>query len=128
MEIKSSALNLTCSGVHTFENIIDYRITLLLSDVLGKKMKQQKSEFGEIEDDGLGRTKLFLTMKGPVDDPKIGYDRKAATEKIKTDIVQEKKQLKSMLHEEFGIFRKDSVKKSETPKKKKEEMQIEWKP
>lgn len=124
MEIRSSALNLSGSGVHTFENIVDYRIKLLLSDVLGKKLRTQ-SEFGEIEDDGLGRTQIFLTMKGPVDDPKIGYDRKAAGEKIRTDIQREKQNLKGMLKEEFGSFKKDTVRKT-APPKKKEEMQIEW--
>jgi hypothetical protein len=52
MAINSSAMNITASGTHNFDNIVDYRIKLLLSDVLGKKV-QTNSEFGEIEDDGL---------------------------------------------------------------------------
>lgn len=126
MEIKSSALDLSGSGVHDFDNNIDYKIRLLLSDVLGKKVKSSNSEFGEIEDDGLGRTQLFLSMKGTVDNPKISYDRKAVGEKIKEDVRQEKKQLKEMLREEFGGKKKEEPKKTEPPKKKKEELQIEW--
>ena len=75
-----------------------------------------------VEDDGLGRTKLFLTMRGPVDDPKIGYDKKGVAEKIKTDIKTGKQNLKNLLTQEFS-------RKKETPpatKKKKEEMQIDW--
>ena len=124
MEINSTALNLTASGVHDFDNIVDYRLVLLLSDVLGKKAKQNNSEFGEIEDDGLGRTMLHLSMKGPIDNPKFAYDRKGAGEKMKTDLAKEKQTMKAILKEEFGFFKKDTVK---LPKKaKKEEMQIDW--
>ena len=124
MEINSTALNLTASGVHDFDNIVDYRLVLLLSDVLGKKAKQNNSEFGEIEDDGLGRTMLHLSMKGPIDNPKFGYDRKGAGEKMKTDLAREKQTMKAILKEEFGFFKKDTVKLPKKPKK--EEMQIDW--
>ncbi len=123
MEIKSSALNMTGSGVHDFDNMVDYKIQLLLSDILGKKVKSQNSEFGQIEDDGLGRTKLFLTMKGPVDNPKIGYDRKGVIDKIKTDLKTDKQNLKNILKQEFGSHKSDT---SAVQKKKKEEMQIDW--
>lgn len=124
MEINSTALNLTASGVHDFDNIVDYQLKLLLSDVLGKKVKQNTSEFGEIEDDGLGRTQLFLTMKGPIENPRFSYDSKGAGEKLKTDLAKEKQTLKAILKEEFGLFKKDSVKVEKKPKK--EEMQIDW--
>jgi hypothetical protein len=55
MEIKSSAINISGNGTHSFDNIVDYHIQLLLSDVLGKKMKSNSTEFGEIEDDGLAK-------------------------------------------------------------------------
>ncbi|MCX6290500.1 MAG: DUF3971 domain-containing protein [Bacteroidetes bacterium] len=123
MEINSSALNLTGSGVHDFDNMVDYKIQLLLSDILGKRVKDQNTEFGQIEDDGLGRTKLFLTMKGPVDDPKIGYDKKGVVEKIKNEIKTERQNLKNLLKQEFGSHKNDST---SVQKKKKEEMQIDW--
>lgn len=123
MEINSSALNITGSGVHDFDNMVDYKLQLLLSDILGKKVKDQNTEFGVVEDDGLGKTKLFLTMKGPVDDPKVGYDRKGVAEKIKTSIKTEKQTLKAMLKEEFGSHKNDQT---SVQKKKKEEMQVDW--
>lgn len=123
MVINSSALNLTASGTHNFDNIVDYSLRLMLSDILGKKM-QTTSEFGEIEDDGLGRTQLLISMKGPVDNPRFGYDRKGAKEKIKNDIVKEKQNLKGILKEEFGMFRKDTSRVES--RKKKEELQIDW--
>jgi hypothetical protein len=124
MEIKSTALNIGANGVHDFDNNVDYHLQLFLSEILGKKMKSNSTEFGEVEDDGLGRSRLMLTMKGPVDNPRFAYDRKATTAKIKNDISNEKQNLKAMLKEEFGIFKKDTITASRP--KKKEEMQIDW--
>ena len=67
---------------------------------------------------------LMLAMKGPVDNPKFAYDRKATGEKIKIEISNESRNLKSMLKEEFGLFKKDSIKASKP--KKKDEMQVDW--
>ena len=116
---------MTCSGIHDFDNMVDYKLQLLLSDMLGKKIKEQDTEFGQVEDDGLGKTKLFLTMKGPVDDPKFGYDKKAVAEKIKTEVKTEKQNLKNLLSAEFGS-RKNTPSQPQTQKKKKEEMQVDW--
>lgn len=124
MEINSTALNLTASGTHDFDNNVDYKLRLLLSDVLGKKARQNNTEFGEIEDDGLGRTRLFLAMKGPVDNPRFSYDRKAAGEKIKEDFVKGKQTFKSIIKEEFGKSSKEEPK--QVQKKKKEELEIDW--
>ena len=124
MEIKSSALNLTASGTHTFSNIVDYSIKLLLSDVLGKKVKEQNTEFGIVEDDGLGKSSLFLRMTGDAANPKFAYDKKAVMKKIQTDIKAEKQTLRDIFKKEFGSHKSDPsiVKKNES----KEAIQIEW--
>ncbi|MCF8296054.1 MAG: DUF3971 domain-containing protein [Saprospiraceae bacterium] len=80
MEINSSAINIVVSGTHSFNNDIDYHLQLLLSDLLAKKAKKQNSDFGEIEDDGLGRTKVFILVTGTVDNPIYKYDRKGVKE------------------------------------------------
>ncbi len=124
MEIKSSALNLNASGTHDFDNMVDYKLNMLLSDVLGKKMKEQNSEFGTIEDDGLGRTKLFFTMKGAVDNPKFSYDSKSASQKIASNLKTDQQNIKQLVKQEFGLFKKDTTIKEQ--KRKREEMQIDW--
>lgn len=110
MEIKSNALNLKVEGIHSFDNRIDYKLTLLLSDILGKKVKDQQTEFGVVEEDGMGQTKLFITMKGDLSNPKFAYDKASVKQKIKSDFKNEKQTLKNILKEEFGWFKKDSVK------------------
>jgi len=62
-----------------------------------------------IEDDGAGKTNLYLTIIGTPDDFKIRYDRKEAINKVKSDLQQEKKVLKTILREELGFFKKDSL-------------------
>jgi len=132
MEIKSSAFNIELSGEHTFDNVFDYKLKVLLSEVLAKKAKKAKKEneeFGTIEDDGLGRTSLFLSIKGTVDDYKISYDTKKVKENIKENLKVEKDNLKTILNEEFGWFKNDTTlakKKQKKEELKKPQFMIEW--
>ncbi len=109
-EIASSALNLKLEGQHHFDQKIDYRFELLLNEVLGKKVKKpENNEFGYIEDDGLGRTKIFMRMAGTVDEPDFSYDKEQLKSHIKNKVQAEKQSVKSILKEEFGFFKKDSL-------------------
>lgn len=126
MNINSSAIDIELSGTHTFDNAIDYKVKLLLSDLLAskaKKAKKENEEFGEIEDDGLGKTSIYISITGTVDDYKISYDTKNVIIHIKESFQEEKKNLKVILNEEFGLFKKDSavikakeIKEKEEPK------------
>ncbi|MGZ4054032.1 MAG: hypothetical protein ACXVPU_05415 [Bacteroidia bacterium] len=118
MEVKSSAINLTASGTHSFNNEINYKIKLSLNELLSKKAKKAKKEndeFGEVADDGLGRTNIFLSMTGTVDHPVIKYDSKSAVQNVKLDLKVEKQTLKTILKDEFGLFKKDSTLNSKKP-------------
>jgi hypothetical protein len=117
--IKSSAINMELWGKHTFDNQIDYHIQLLLSEVLAKKPRKNKDfdeELSLVENDAENRRSVFILMTGSVDNPIIKYDRKGAKEKIKEDIKQEKQNLKQLLKEEFGFFKKDTIKTKEIEK------------
>lgn len=126
--ISSSAIDVTISGKHTFDNYIDYRLKLLMNDILWRKAKKNKTEnaeFGYVEDDNLGKMALFLHMSGPIDNYKISYDTKGLKESFKEEIKEEKQTLKTILNKEFGWFKKDStLKKEEKPKG--DVFQIEW--
>ncbi|MES2514928.1 MAG: AsmA-like C-terminal region-containing protein [Bacteroidota bacterium] len=117
--IKSNAINLELWGKHTFDNMIDYHIQLLLSEIIAKRPKKNKDfdeELSLIENDPENRRSVFILMTGPIDNPTIKYDRKSAKENIKENIKQEKQNLKQILKEEFGFFKKDTTKAKETPK------------
>lgn len=127
MDINSSAFNITGSGIHDFDNHYTYRINVLLSEVLALKAKQNKkenSEFGIVEDDGLGKTKIPLLIVGYNNDYKISYDTKGLKDIIRESMQSQKRELKSIFKEEFGMFKGDStvVAKPKTTRK----FNVEW--
>lgn len=131
MDIKTNALNFFASGTHDFENQVNYKIKLSLNELLAKKIKKPKekdNEFGEIADDGLGRTNVFLSMTGYAGNPVIRYDAKSAVENLKQDLKVEKQTLKKILNEEFGLFKKDTSLQKTTNIKKEDEKKfiIKW--
>jgi len=127
MDIKSSAVNLSVNGKHSFDNDYQYHVKMLLSEILSNKARKNKTlsdEFGEIEDDGLGRTSVFLKIDGRGEDVKVTYDMKAAGNQIKEDVKKEKATLKTIFNEEYGLYRSDSV--PEQKKSTKKRFRITW--
>jgi hypothetical protein len=105
MDVKSSAVDLSVNGRHNFDNNYEYHVKVLLSEILSKKArlsKSRSSEFGEIEDDGLGRTSLLLKVEGKGEDVKVSYDMQAAGVQIRDDIRKERQTLKNILGKESG--------------------------
>ncbi len=89
MTIKSNVSELSISGTHTFQQAIDYRLTLPLKNL--KPAKRDSDEaFGAIAPDKRGEPRLFLTIKGTADNYKIAYDKQRTQSKIKEDLKKEK--------------------------------------
>ena len=115
MEIKSSAADLSINGKHYFSGDYEYHVKILLSELLSKKKRNSKNpakantEFGVVEDDGLGRTSLLLKITQVNSDVNVGYDFEAAKGRIKQDFNTEKKNLKTILNEEYGWYKEDSA-------------------
>lgn len=112
MDIKSSAADLSVNGMHSFDDDYEYHFKILLSEILSKKIKKPKpntSEFGVVQDDGLGRTSVLLKIEDEGDGTKVSYDLKAATSKIKDDIKAERQTLKTILNQEYGWYRYDTT-------------------
>lgn len=126
MEINSSAANIKLTAKHDFDNIVEYHFIVDLDDLHARKAmsaKKENSEYGEEINDGVRRKRLFIVMKGPIDNPDIDYDGKANVQQWKEDLKQEKQDLKQILHDEFGWFkgkkegdRKDRKKEEDTDK------------
>ncbi|MFO7977914.1 MAG: AsmA-like C-terminal region-containing protein [Bacteroidales bacterium] len=138
MEINSSALDLNITGQHSFENAIDYRLQVLLSDLLSRKNRQARNpqdQYGDIIDDGLGRTTLFLALTGTTDDPVFRYDYRGVREKLQQDLARERQNLRDVFRKEFGLTPKtqpDSAakaaqkRKEQLKKQENGEFIIEW--
>jgi hypothetical protein len=110
MDIKSSAVDLSVNGKHSFDNEYQYHVKMLLSEILSNKARKNRTlsdEFGEVQDDGLGRTSVFLKIDGKGEDVKVTYDMKAAGSRLKEDLKKEKQTLKTIFNEEYGLYKKD---------------------
>ncbi len=125
MLIASSALNLEMSGTHTFENKIDYKFGFNFRELLNK---EKNTEFGEVIDDGTG-LKIFMRMYGTLDDPIIEWDQKSRKEASKENREEAKKDAKSILKSEFGLFKNDTTVKIYVPKDvPQEDLKIQFGP
>jgi hypothetical protein len=130
-QINSSAMNLYCSGTHDFDNNINYHFKVTLSELLSKKRAREvpkNNEFNEIEESEDGKTNLFISMTGNIDNPKIKFDKKELKKFVKDEIKNEKQTVKQLLKDEFGLFKKDNSLKEQTEKKepKQKEFDVEW--
>lgn len=137
MDISSSAIDLKVSGTHTFSGAYRYRTQLYLSDVLFSKSMRQKAQndpFGEVEDDGSGRVKLYLKLEGDSNDYTVSYDKASARDAFRQNLRNERLNLRAILRDEFSFLipatRIDTTKKVPATEKKKEEestkFTIEW--
>jgi hypothetical protein len=131
MDVKSSAADLTVNGKHSFNNDYEYHVKILLSELLSKKRKKNKSgssEFGVVEDDGLGRTSMLLKVINKGEDINVSYDLKAAGTQVKNNIKAERQNLKTILNQEYGWFKEDTISKSAPakPTGKKQRFRISW--
>ncbi len=109
MDISSSAFNISLEGNHFFNGNYEYHLKVLLSELLSKKKNSAVSEFGRIEDDGLGRTSLYLKINGDRRGSRVSHDTEALRAQIKDDLRREKKTIKSLLQEEYGLYAGDSL-------------------
>lgn len=118
MRIKSSVLAVNFYGHHGLDNVVDYHINLMLNQVLGRKAKSRKREIEghEIVEES-GKTRLFLWMRGPLNDLKIGFDNKEVKKKLKQDFKNEGKLIKKLFADEFGG---EKAEEGPNPEKKEE--------
>jgi hypothetical protein len=128
MDIRSSAVNLSVSGKHSFENDYEYHVKAFLSEILSRKFRKPKpntTEFGAVQDDGLGRTSIMLKIEDKGEDVRVSYDMKAAGSEIRNDIKAERKTLKTILNEEYGWFKEDTA-APEKPVSSTPRFRISW--
>jgi hypothetical protein len=80
MNIHSTAFNISVSGQHSFDNEFDYRMRVLLSDVLFNKARKKKQEINEfmVEESSADQTTIPLIIAGTPAKFDVRFDRKRA--------------------------------------------------
>ena len=128
MEITSSVGWFSVFGTHNFSGDYSYHIRVLLSEVLSKKAKtrnRNNTEFGQVVDYEGNKTTIPLKMESKGGRFSVGYDFGQSKEMVKENIVEEKKNLKGILNEEYGWYKGDST-KTRTEKTVKPKFKINW--
>ena len=127
MTIGSSALTLNLSGTHSFDDAIDYSINFRINELLRTGKRDKQSEFGYVVDDNTG-LRFFLKMQGTTDNPVFSLDGDAARNKRKQQFEAEKNTFKSILKEEFGLFKSDTTLTGVPEQKKKNDaiFSVDW--
>jgi hypothetical protein len=124
MDIKTNAISLSISGNHSFENYLDYHLKVTLSDLLNKRRNVKENEFGE-ESDVTGKTNLFLSIKGPANNLKFTYDKKAVRAKIAEEIKKEGANIKEIIKSEIGFKKDTTIKESKNKDGNNDELEFE---
>jgi hypothetical protein len=96
MELRSSAMNMSVSGTHTFNNVMDYKMKLNISQLLFGKKENYQTEFGEVEVDNKGGMNLYLTINGSGSSPTIAYDKRNSFISLKKGFKEEGKSVKEI--------------------------------
>lgn len=83
MIIKSNAMNMSIAGTHTFDNMVDYKVKVNAYDILANKIRRsnRKDQFYEVVDEN--SFNFFISMRGPLDDPEINYDKQGVKDRFK---------------------------------------------
>ena len=123
MNINSSALSVRISGEHNFNNNMNFKVRLFLSELLGKKSKKRsKIDNDDFIVDKTGKTTIQLIMKGSIDDPKISIDKVKIRKDVLNEILKESNQIKEIIEEKI-LNKADTTDKK---KKNESELKIEW--
>ena len=135
MDIHSSAFNISAAGQQTFDNLFEYRINVLLSEVLFNKARKKKKEMDEflIEDDPKSQTTIPLVIAGTPNDFYVKFDRKRAFSLTKHN--PDKPLVNEPDMPDAGNFKIEwdepgkgpsTVKKTDELQNKQDDFKIEW--
>jgi hypothetical protein len=117
MEIKSNALSLLISGKHQFNQKYNYKINLLLSELLSKRFRNKTPAFNQKDTLIPLKTNMQLKMVGNKDDIKISFEKLKIKENIKDGIRKEIININKIISEE--IKNKDGIEETD-------DIEIEW--
>ena len=113
MRIENSALNLVLEGTHTFENYMNYNMSLSVAELLATKANWiAKKKERRIENNANGGLTAYITMVGTPDNLKIAYDGATVKENVKEELAKEKSNFIKALKGEATLEKETSETKS----------------
>jgi hypothetical protein len=126
MDINSSAINLKASGTHSFEKTFEYHLAIKLSEILFNKAKNAKNQEFNVALDKNDQRTIFLVIYDKGEGMVVEFDEEQAREKVRNDLKNEKTELKIILNEEFGFFKKNEAIQEKVPREEESILQFEF--
>ncbi len=113
MRIENSALNLELAGSHTFENYMQYNISLSVAELLAKQANWLAKRRAEIvqNNDQKGLT-AHIIMEGTPNDLNFMYDKATLKKSVKEELKEEKKNFIKALKGEATLEKETSETKN----------------
>lgn len=92
MYIGNNAMNIELEGTHSFENYMNYSMSISLAELLAKRSNWiAKKKDQRIEDNEYGGLTAFIHMEGTPENLKITYDKIAVKRVVQDELQKEKK-------------------------------------
>ena len=121
MQVFSSAADLSFSGIHTFANEVDYKVTVELSSLLSRRRAQRikkEEEFGVVTGPN-SRIRLPLRIRGVLPEVEVKYDFSQARQGAGERLRENARELKESMQEEYSQMRKKREARMEAQKTRK---------
>jgi len=127
MDVNCNACDISVYGQHGFDGNYEYHLKAVLSDFMrgkAKRLQQQNTPYGIVEEGTYTSVYLLATHIDGV--TKIKFDRPEMKQQLKTEMQQQKQEVKQILKKEFGLFKKDTTIKVEEKKPQTGGFVIDW--
>lgn len=109
--VNSNTVDMLVSGTHTFDNMVDYKMTVNLKKVFMKENKITDRSFSFYSMKPTGGMVIHLIATGPAADMDISYDMEALGGNIGKGVAEQGKEIKEAKRKERALkkFRSDSL-------------------
>jgi len=127
MDVNCNACDISLYGRHGFDGNYEYHFKAVLSDFMrgkAKRLQQQNTPYGIVEEDT--RTSVYLLATHTDGVTKIKFDRPEMKQQLKTEMQQQKQEVKQILKREFGLFKRDTTIKVEEERQQSSGFVIDW--
>ena len=117
MNVGCNACDISLYGQQKFSGNYEYHFKAVLSDFMrgkAKRLENLNTPYGVVEDGT--RTSVFLLASRTDGVTKIKFDRPEIKQQLRTEVQQQKQEVKQILKKEFGLFKKDTTVKVEEKK------------
>lgn len=111
--VNSNTFDMTISGTHTFENMVDYEVALNMKKLFMEENAITDKTFNFYAMEPSGGITLYLLVKGDIEDPEITYNMGALGGKLGEGLKNESAALKKARDKEKMLkeMRRDSLTK-----------------